>query len=335
MRKPAIGIFSISDRIIGENLLTVQLCYARGADVVYFTKDDINYDTNTINAQVWTVNGFVREVTEFPHYVEFGGGAGDYRKLLADETTIIDDYKLTKNQVSDFLLTTKFAPCIIPTVHTHNPVRVLSCSMMYDEIIIKPVEGARGERINCLKVCDEGFVFTDTEGVVKALNYQDSLNYINELYNGKPLIIQPRMKFLNKDGRIMDFRINVEKNGKGEWSTVFMIARTSRGSIVSNISAGGYVSEAKKTLEIDFGENAQSLIEKFTEIAKDLPPLIEEASQCNMLSLGIDVAVDAETLQSYIIEVNVIPQVHYHKSAYVSTKADYFAYLTKQIHNND
>lgn len=335
MRKPAVGIFSIMKNISDDDLLTIQLCYARGVDIVYFTPEDIDYDENLVNARVWSQNGFIREIVQLPCYVEFGPSSGEYRKRLADKTNIIDGYSLAKHQVTELLLSTKFAPCVIPTVHTYSPVRVLSYSMMHDEIIIKPVEGARGERINCLKVCDEGFVFTDSEGETRTLNYDDSLGYLDEVYKGRPLIIQPRMKLLNKDGRIMDFRINVQKNGNGEWSTVFMLARTSRQSIVSNISAGGYVSFVDKTLELDFGENAQMIKDKFTEIAKELPTVIEEASNCNMLSLGIDVAVDADTLRTYIIEVNAIPQVHFFKSKYLSTRADYFAYLSKGIHNND
>ena len=130
----------------------------------------------------------------------------------------------------------------------------------------------------------------------------------------------------------MDFRINVSKNQRGEWETVFILSRTARDNIVSNVSHGGYASLPKPTIELDYGENAEKIKCELTRIAKKLPPIIEEASKCNMLSLGIDVGFDIETLNSYIIEVNYVPQVTFrNRDKYLYLHAEYFTYLARNL----
>lgn len=335
MRKPAVGIFTDGFSIRYDWEMVIKLCFANGADVVFFTKDDVDFDSETVNAQVWTPDGFVRETVKIPHYVECGPCLHELRKYFSSKAIVVDNFKLSKKDVNDVLNRSKFAPCVIPTMHTYKVGNILSFAMMWNEIIIKPLVGARGEGIYCLKLLSDGtYLFTDTEGNEKKLSHDDSLKELEKLYDNLTVIVQPRMKFLNKDGQIMDFRLNVEKNGEGKWQTIFMIARTSRDKIVSNFSAGGYASLLDVTLAIDYGENAERVKASLEEIAVELPLLIEEESKCNMLSLGIDVGIDSETLQPYIIEVNYVPKLTFpDKSVYINTKADYFTYLSKQINN--
>lgn len=337
MRKPAVGIFVESnERVLNqEEEILVGLCYAKGADVVFFTKKDVDKDNNTINAGVWTKDGIAEETVQMPHWVECGARIG-CQPFFRERSRVVDDFVLSKKDVADVMTDSPYASMVIPTMHTYKIGNILSFAMMWNEIIIKPLVGARGEGIHCVKKDSDGcFIFADTMGNEKKLSHKDSISELERLYKNYTVIVQPRMNFTNKDGQIMDFRINVEKNGEGKWQTIFMISRTSRGSIISNFSAGGYAALLEPTLANDYGDNAEKVKASLELIAREIPPFIEEKSRCNMLSLGIDVGIDRASLQPYIIEVNYVPKTTFpDKSLYLKTRAEYYAYLTKQLNQN-
>lgn len=334
MRKPTIGIFTQHSctEVPLASIIKLKLCYANGVDAVFFSIDDLDMENDTVNAFVWTPQGFIREATQLPHLLEYGART-KLRSYFRSRCTIIDDFNLSKKAVNELLIKTEFASSVIPSIYTSVPVKVLSFLNLWNEIIIKPLVGARGEGIVCVKTnADGNYIFTDSDKNVTALNYEKSLEHLIELYHEKTVIVQPRLSFHNKDGRTMDFRINVSKNGQGEWETVFILPRTARDNIVSNVSHGGYASLPEPTIELDYGENAEKVSNELTRIAEKLPPIIEEASACNMLSLGIDVGFDFETLNSYIIEVNYVPQVTFrNRDRYLYLHAEYFAYLARKF----
>ncbi len=331
MRRPFLGIFYNELTFEEETKILMKLLFANGVDAVCFTASDVHSDSDTVNAKVLKDGEFTEEKVYLPRLLECGSLSHKNRQKLSTICEIIDDFRLSKKDVNDLLLTTSFAPCVIPTRHTAKPQNILSLTALWKEIIIKPLVGARGEGICTLRSLPEGqFEMTDTKGKTEILDFNDALLRLENMYNNLTVIVQPRMKFLNSDGKIMDYRINVEKNGEGEWETVFMIARTSRDSIVSNFSAGGYASLLDVTLSKEYKDDALRVKEALERIASEVPMIIEKASECNMLSLGIDVGVDRDTLQAYIIEVNYVPQVHYFKSEYLYKKAEYFSYLYRK-----
>lgn len=338
MRKPAIGLLThdYKNKLSLSKEMMLKLCNATGADVVLFDYEDINYDIKAINAGVWTKDGFVEELVEYPHWVYLGSENDRLRLYFREEGILLDDFVLDKKDVNDELSKSKFAAMVIPSMYTHTMANVLTFALMWEEIIIKPLVGARGEGINSLKAtADGGYFLTDAEGNARELDYAGCLAELKSLYGNNTVILEPRMKFLNKDGQIMDFRVNVQKNGEGKWETMFIIPRTSRDKIVSNFSAGGYASLLDVTLDIDYGENAEKVRRDLEYIAEEIPAFMEEKSKCNMLSLGIDVGFDVDTLQPYIIEINYVPKLTFpDKSRYISTRADYFLYLTKQVESN-
>ncbi len=334
MRKPAFGFFveAEKDHISNLELLRLKLCYANGIDAVCFCKNDTDFENKTINAYLWTKDGLKREVTQLPVLLEYGTGV-EYRKFFRENSTIIDDFNLSKKAINDLLLNTEFANTVIPSLCTAISQKVLNFSMMWKETIVKPLKGARGEGIISVRLNANGnYVFTDKQKELGVFTQQEAIEFLENLYTDKkPVIVQPRMNFTNKDGYIMDFRVNVSKNGKGEWETIFILPRTSRGSIVSNISNGGYASELLPTLNADYGENAEKVRAQLNRIATKLPPIVEEASACNMLSLGIDVGFDYETLNPYIIEVNYVPQVHFKGNLqYYYKQSEYITYLVNK-----
>lgn len=335
MRKPSVGIFA--DTPVGPvgSLIRMKLmlCYAEGVDAVFFFADDVDYEKHIVNAYAWSDKGLIREVVELPFWVECGPRTDKNYRYFSEHCRIIDDYTLSKKAVNDALLNSKFAENVIPTFYTAKPERILGYLAYWDEIIVKPLAGARGEGIVCIKISEnKNYRFTYTSGEIKELSFQAAVELIEGLYYQKTVIVQPRLHFTNKDGKTMDFRLNVTKGEGGKWTKVFIIPRTGRDNIVSNFSCGGYASLLEPTLKIDFGENAGKVLDMLNDIGDNLPPFIEEASHCHMLSLGIDVGIDFHTLRPYIIEVNYVPKLTFpDKAKYMYIQVAYLKHLHNQI----
>lgn len=339
MRKPNLGFFReggfINNTPNHIYLLKLKLCYANGLDAVCFSLNDLDTDKDTINAFVWTKDGLKREVTRLPSLLEYGGGT-KMRDYFRPKCTVIDDFNLSKKDVNDLLIKTEFASSVIPSIYTAIPEKILAYLNMWREVIVKPLAGARGENIICIKQNAQGnYILTDADREIGEKSYNECIEFLKELYNGFTVIVQPRLTFVNKNGNTMDFRLNITKNGKGEWETIFIIPRTSREKIISNFSQGGYASLLEPTLKLDFGDNWEKVLTDLNRIANKLPPIIEEASACNMLSLGIDVGFDYNTLNPYIIEVNYVPKLTFpDKLKYHYTQSDYFTYLVNKFNDN-
>lgn len=337
MRRPAVGIFDEINREVPlrRMLAKIKLCYANGADLVYFCYDDIDFENDTVNARVWTPDGFKRERVMLPCWIECDGSY-KCRDYFREKARVADDFKFSKKDLYDFLINTEFADMVIPSMYTANPQNVLGFLAMWSEIIVKPFVGSQGMSVISLKRAEGGYILHDADKGARSLTKTEAVSFLEEMYEKCTVIVQPRMNFVNKDGNTMDFRINVAKNGRGEWETMFIVPRTSRGNIISNLSHGGYASKPEPTIEIDYKENADKVLGILEHIGRTLPPLLESAEDDNVMALGIDVGFDYSTLSPYIIEVNNVPQVTSRgQLKYYMTQADYLTYLSKEVHKGN
>ena len=193
----------------------MKLCYAYCADVVAFTDKDINEKDNTILAHYWTPDGIKSETTLMPHWVECGPYI-KWHPFFRERCKIVDDCILSKKDVSDAMAKSRLSPYVIPTMYTSSPQKVFTLLSMWSAIIVKPLVGARGEDIITIeKIADDKYVFRNTSEFIGTFNISQCIALLTKLYNGQAVIVQPKMKFTNKNGQLMDFRINVTKGAKG------------------------------------------------------------------------------------------------------------------------
>lgn len=338
MRKPFLGIlsfFNSNGQLSPKFSAYVRLCFAEGIDVVCFSAEDVDMDKKTIHAKVWSFGSLSEEDVLLPEYVVCGKCDDSIRSFFCKNSKVLDNVVFTKISTNKALLDSRFADMVIPTMYTRTFDNTISFSNIWPEVIIKPVGGAKGEGVYSLKkLSKDSYILRDAYDREENMDYKQCKERLAGLYDDVAMI-QPKLAFLNKDGNTMDFRINVSKGAKGKWRTVFIIPRTSRSSIVSNFSHGGYAGLLMPTLEIDYGENARKVYEILESIGRELPVFLEETAGCNLLSLGIDVGFDYESLTPYIIEVNQIPKITFpDKLKVVNAQVEYFKYLSQKYNEN-
>ncbi|GAB2723138.1 YheC/YheD family protein [Paenibacillus thermoaerophilus] len=120
-------------------------------------------------------------------------------------------------------------------------------------------------------------------------------------------LVQQGIRIELPDGRVHDFRLLIQKNGKGEWEVTGYAGRIgAKRSITSNLHGGGQAVAVDRLLKERFGEEkAESIQANMRSLGEKVAKYVE--SQYGQLcELGIDLAVDPKG-HIWLIELNPKP----------------------------
>jgi len=122
--------------------------------------------------------------------------------------------------------------------------------------------------------------------------------------------IQQGIKLIHINHNPIDFRVLVQKNGKGQWTVTSIVARTAADNVfVSNIAKGGAIGTVAKILP-DTSLSSMYTAESLTLELKKNALLIAKAFEANFSAvlgeLGIDLALD-ENGKVWLLEINGKP----------------------------
>src|SRR5690606_28919265 len=108
-------------------------------------------------------------------------------------------------------------------------------------------------------------------------------------------ILQEGIDLLHVEGGPVDFRVLMQKNGKGQWQVTSLVARIGgQNQIVSNISRGGKMARTLPTLKLCGVAHPQALRQKMVALAKEAAKAIDQGKNGLLGELGIDLAVTAQ-----------------------------------------
>ncbi|HNX28683.1 MAG TPA: YheC/YheD family protein [Syntrophomonadaceae bacterium] len=187
----------------------------------------------------------------------------------------------------------------------------------YQAVYLKPVSGSQGK--NIIRVLKK----KNTAGYeyqyeINNLIIKGSAPSINRLQSAlkrvmgnRSYIVQKQINLLKLDDNIVDVRILVQKNDLGKWETTGIACREGkRGSITSNISAGGSGKKLDTVLHRHFDDDSRRriIIEEICflaiESAKTLEKAIGPAGE-----IGVDIGIDKDG-EVWFIETNLRPARH-------------------------
>ncbi|MDF2960168.1 MAG: hypothetical protein K0S39_1903 [Paenibacillus sp.] len=121
-------------------------------------------------------------------------------------------------------------------------------------------------------------------------------------------IVQQGIPLTLKDGRVHDFRMLVQKNGKDQWQITGCAGRVGpKNSVTSNLHGGGSAVPMETLLKQRFGDQVKvnAIKEEANRLGMNVAHFIEEkfGTQCE---IGIDLAVDPKG-KVWLLEVNPKP----------------------------
>lgn len=220
----------------------------------------------------------------------------------------------------------------IPTFDLHSYDEFLNYARLLKKCIVKPAGGRQGKYVYRIANSDGNVYFLrDNENVLVTQAFWDEYTAkLREAKLGIP-ILQPRLNFCY-EGRTVDFRLLVQRGGTGEWEKVAIYARIGESDTVSNLAQGGFVADPMTVLSSIAPGQEEALYQELEYLCDAVPRLIQSAKEKPLACLGIDVGIDCDTLQPYIIEANTYPGTKYHTWNLAHKKVQYFKYL---IHNQN
>lgn len=184
---------------------------------------------------------------------------------------------------------------------------ILSFLDKYPKVIIKPMDGAQGEKIVTLEK-EESRLLVHFILHRKQHKKVISINKLSRIYkalfkNPKEYLIQQWINFRRYEGEKFDIRTSVQKDMNGEWKVTGIVSRVAgKNGIVTNIAQGGRAVPfrdinpfLKQKIE---GEIRQASI----DIASEL-----EGLNKSTVDLGLDLGID-ENDKLWFIEANYCDQ---------------------------
>jgi hypothetical protein len=139
------------------------------------------------------------------------------------------------------------------------------------------------------------------------MNEIELTRYLHPLIKAQKFLIQPFIECKTKNGLTYDFRLHVQKNGKGKWEITLIYPRISgNAKMISNISSGGYRGELASFLKDEFDEDSIKVKESLEVFALSFSAHFDTLYEHSFDELGIDVGIDANQ-RLWLFEVNWRP----------------------------
>ncbi len=198
---------------------------------------------------------------------------------------------------------------------------VLSELAKHKKLILKPINGSQGYGIYYLKESQKNYhVKTEKQRQIISRifpNEKKLVKWLKPLIRQRAYLVQPYLDLSNSELQPFDIRILLQKNEKGKWTERGKGIRTGlTGGILSNLSAGGSVSDFDTWVSALPAAKRDYICNELAYIIKNLTELLEKTFM-PLFEVGLDIAF-AKNGSLWILDMNSKPG----RKVVLSTKPD-------------
>ncbi len=332
MTQPVLGILTLylnkygalEERPIYQKMTEAGL--KLGLAIVVFTPEDVNFTKNLIYAHIYNIDSksWSRKWMAIPkvifdrcriqrshRYQLLLKFRARYRKLTFLNRPLRNKWTIHNVLSKD----ERFSPYLPKTRFISNTRDITEMLRKYSLIYLKPINGTGGRGILQIERLRDGMVQVrgreQSRRIIspRQLKLEHLPHYLNRWnVNNSNYIAQQGIRLKLHNGRVHDYRMLIQKNGKGEWKMTGCAGRIGApGSITSNLHGGGvavsmdtllkgWIKDDAKIPQIraeaeTFGINAAA----YLELCYD-----------SLCELAFDIAIDRNG-HIWMIEVNPKP----------------------------
>ncbi len=191
---------------------------------------------------------------------------------------------------------------------------LLSFLAKHGVVFLKPVNGTGGRGILRIEKRGDGTYLIQGRDAHRRIIPELTLStraMLRKAYSwvyGRVYLMQQGIDIMLSNRRVHDFRMLVQKNGKGEWEVTGCAGRIGAArSVTSNLHGGGRAIEMEKLLRQRFASD--KTIEKIRQTAEKLAMDIVDQLELEygrLCELALDLAVDPDG-HVWLIEINPKP----------------------------
>lgn len=338
----AIGIISIQSDPLSDirGLYYLQACHLYQVEAYLYSASELKtfLSEGCLRAYTWGDGAPKQCLIDIPRYTEIYRGMYQILQNFPDEmryflknTKLTDAFGLYKDQLQKYMLLGTLSEYAIPTFPIRSFDELLPMLRVIPNAILKPANGSRGLGIMKIKTKNEKTVYQC--GKISGELTRDAFEHYFKEENKKSIVyylLEPCLNITNYNGYAVDFRCLVSLGGKGDWENVLTYARIGSSEIASNVSTGGLIADAVNVLEELVPNQAEETLEKINRIALDVAELVQKNAKNPVSYLGIDICIDRDTKQIYVIEANSKPGLKNNVWSLALVRAQYFKYLLAQ-----
>ncbi|MCR8634622.1 YheC/YheD family protein [Paenibacillus radicis (ex Xue et al. 2023)] len=296
-----------------------------GIEVLVFTPDDLDESMNKINALFFhsPTQQWRRKWIPFPGLIYDRcryHGIDNFHKISKFRSQNSKLRYLSKPLANKWtmyqILSEKpeIAAHLPATVRYNGDKELIKFLKQHRRVFLKPRNGTGGRGIVRLQsMSDSLFILQGRDPQRRIINAQKvNANQISARLSGWKLegryIVQQGIPLTLKDGRVHDFRMLVQKNGKGQWQITGCAGRVGpKNSVTSNLHGGGSAIPMEALLKRRFADQTKinAIKNDAYELGMKVAHFTEEkfGIQCE---IGIDLAVDPSG-KVWLLEVNPKP----------------------------
>lgn len=285
-----------------------------GIPFYYFTFNNVDFNAMKIDGWVYHHGDWAQTVMDFPTVI-----INSCNPKTKKQSSILKQLKkfaiLTSYPVGNKLKVYKkvlkakeFSSYLIPSAPLNNPSELITFLKEHSLVVIKPINGNKGKNVLFIEKLNEPLLYKLKDGQKVLIFHQEEIEaLITTLIREQKYLFQPFIECKTKAGLTYDFRLHVQKNGRGLWEITLIYPRISgNAKLISNISSGGYRGELEPFLLDEFGEESERIKAVLEHFALSFSTHFDTLYEHSFDELGIDVGID--TLQRlWIYEVNWRP----------------------------
>jgi glutathione synthase/RimK-type ligase-like ATP-grasp enzyme len=202
------------------------------------------------------------------------------------------------------------SPYLPYTQRAEDEETVLSELAKHKKLILKPINGSQGYGIYYLKESQKNY-HVKTEKQKKIIsrifpNERKLVQWLRPLIRQRAYLVQPYLELSNGDLQPFDIRILLQKNEQGKWTERGKGIRTGlTGGILSNLSAGGAVSNFETWVSALPAPTREYVSNELRYIIKNLTELLEKTF-LPLFEVGLDIGF-AKNGSLWILDMNSKP----------------------------
>lgn len=305
-----------------------------GIPFYYFSFNNVDFNAQKIDGWVYHHGEWAQIVMDFPTVIinccnpKTEKQSAILRKLK--EYAIFTSYPVgNKLKVYKKVLKAKeFSSYLIPSSKLNYPSEFITFLQEHVRAVIKPLSGNQGKKVLFIEKLHEPQLYKLTDGQkVNILNQKELEELIKVLVLEQKYLLQPFIECKTKAGLTYDFRMHVQKNGRGLWEITLIYPRISgNAKLISNISSGGYRGDLEPFLLDEFEEESERIKDVLEQFALSFSAHFDTLYEHSFDELGIDVGIDSQQ-RLWIFEVNWRPGCKHREFEVARRLIPYCAYL--------
>jgi glutathione synthase/RimK-type ligase-like ATP-grasp enzyme len=281
-------------------------------DFFYLTPGRVDFESRTIRGLFYEEGRWVEREVPFPDVI-YNVGVSNSQASEEIVDRLYDEIPRTSHSIGDKMTVHNklqsgklFAQYLLPSEIITGTAEVMDWVSRHKKVVVKPLSGHKGLSVVYLEQTEHGCLWIEQND--RRLYLREELDArLGELMDGQEFLVQPYISSCTKKGLPFDFRLQPQKDGEGRWVLAAWYPRVGQpGSIITNLSSGGFCTYADLFLEMEFGAQAFDMQRYLERFAVGLAAHMDDLYDGELDELGIDVGID-ENGRIWLYEVNWRP----------------------------